>query len=375
MKRTLVLIALVAGCSIPGDRFFKPGDHTDGGNGDGSGSGSADAKVDSPQGAGMRHGWIIDFQNGIYQVNKDPTTGALTLGSTMPAAPGTPQSAVTNKQGTHLFAIEGGVVQDYQIVNGTQLTLAGSFPVNGCTAMRFGALHPTGNWVAIGCTNNRFAIASVNAQGAVTSVNSFATNGVTILTPAWTPNGNCLYFSDLNGAANARIQIWNFDQATGAALQFGTVSGPPVPRGIAVHPMGQYLYLQGTGSPSVIQAYSIQGNCGLAPFGTGAPSSPNGNLITFDPTGTFLFGTGSEVYSYKIDASGQPTNVAGSPFIVGSPTMDGAIMDPAVPNILYITGRGIGGTYPAAIAMDGSVTMGTVATTNSGASYWFALSP
>ena len=55
--------------------------------------------------------------------------------------------------------------------------------------------------------------------------------------------------------------------------------------------------------------------------------------------------------------------------------MDGAIFDPAVPNILYITGRGFMGTFPAPIAADGSVSMGAIASTNTGATYWFALSP
>lgn len=372
MKRAVALICLVAGCSIPGDRFFKPGGGADGGA---DSSGGTDGKpADAPVNPAMKHGFIVDTQAGIFPVNKDPDTGALMVAGGVVAG-GNPFNAVTNKQGTHLFVIDGSDVRDFTIgANGTSLTQVGTVAVTGCTAMWFSALHPTGKYLAVACANNRFAIVHVDANGALTTADTITTSGSTVLVPAWTPNGNCLFFADLNGGTTP-ILMYRFDATTGVPTSVGSQTAPSGPRGIAIHPNGLFLYEAGTFSPPLMQAFSITTSCTLTPIGSTLPAASNGGPLTVDPMGRFLFETGTQVDAYKIATDGTLTTVTGSPFIQTGTTMDGAIFDPAVPDLLYITGRGYGGTFSAPIAADGSVSMGTTASTGGGGSYWFALAP
>lgn len=371
MVRAL-LLTLIAACSVPGDRFFKPGE----GSNDG---GTADGATDAPPNLAARRAYVGDLQTGVYFNHKDPNTGALMRDPASPMAVDSSQGAITNQQGTRLFVFEPTnptTIRDFAIQSDGSLAAMGGMTILNCGAPRYASMHPTGRYIAIGCGLNTFAILTLSSSGAPASVNVVATGGMTMLLPVFTPDGKCLYVGDLNGAANARIAMYSFDANTGVAMSLGNAPGPAVPRGIAVHPSGSRLYLAGTGSPAVVQTYSIDStNCLINANPNTQPISSNSGQALVDPTGKFLFVIGTEVFAFRIEMDGGLTPVAGSPFITTGMTMDSATIDPAQPNILYITGRGYAGTFPATIASDGSVSMGQIVMTGGTNTYWLTLAP
>lgn len=365
MQKKLVLLVALAACRIPDEHYTHVGDLGDAGPG-GDGAPGVDA---APNPNAQTHGYLFDFQTGIYRVNKDPTTGALALADPNPTVTGGAPSGVANKEGTHLYAVLGASSQiiDFSIAPSGVLTQQAIVPTGNCapTAAR---LHPGGRFLAVGCSNSLIAIMPIAPSGALgTAVLTPA--GSIPITPAFTPNGSCLYFTDLNGPATSRVLAFQFNPATGAVTASGAATGPITPRGLAVHPSGGFAY---AGGSNAIHAYGIDATCGLAPLGA-LPVGGNTQGITIDPPGGRLFVTGTEVYAFTIAGSGMLTAIPGSPFLASGTTMDGATMDPAVPNLLYITGRGYSGSFVAQISANGTISQGPSLTVGGGGDTWLQL--
>jgi 6-phosphogluconolactonase (cycloisomerase 2 family) len=259
---------------------------------------------------------------------------------------------VSNKEGTHLYAVVSSANQlvDFAIGSDGSLTQQAITSTSPCAPIS-AKLHPGGKFLAVGCSNAQIAIVPVGTTGALGSP-AFTTAGVIPTAPAFSPNGSCLYFSDLNGPAASRILAFQFNATTGAVVASGSAIGPAAPRGLAVHPGGGFVYQGGNGT---LQSYVLGATCGLTALAT-ANIGANTQQITIDPPGGRLFVTGTEVHVFTIAANGLLTGIPGSPFLQGSPKMDGATMDPSVPNLLYITGASYSGTLVIQVGANGMLT-------------------
>jgi hypothetical protein len=365
MQKQLVLLVALAACRIPDEHYTHIGDLGDAGPG-GDGAPGVDA---APNPNALTRGYLFDFQTGIYRLNKDPGTGALTLADPNPTVAGGATSGVSNKEGTHLYAVLGASNQliDFAIAPSGTLTQQAIVQTGGC-APTSARLHPGGKFLAVGCSNAQIAIVPIAASGALGNPVLTAA-GTTPVTPAFTPNGSCMYFTDLSGPATSRILAFQFNPVTGAVAPSGGAPGPSIPRGLAVHPGGATAYMAGSGT---IQPYIVDASCGLSPMAS-LPVGGNTQAITIDPPGGRLFVTGTEVYAFTIAGTGTLTAIPGSPFLATGTTMDGVTMDPAVPNLLYITGRGYSGSVVAQIGANGVISQVSSLTVGGGGDTWLQL--
>jgi len=356
MQSKVALLVALAACRIPDEQFTHLGD---GGPGE-------DAATDAINPDVLTRGYLFDSQTGIYRLNKNPGTGALTLADPSPTVAGGAPSGVSNKEGTHLYAVvsSGSQIVDYAI--GSDGTLTQQVPITSIApcAPISAKLHPGGKFLAVGCSNAQFTIVPVGATGAL-GAPTFTTAGVIPTAPAFSPNGSCLYFSDLTGPAASRILAFQFNTTTGAVVASGSATGPSLPRGLAVHPGGGFVYLGGNGT---IQSYVLGATCGLTTLASASIGATT-QQITIDPPGGRLFVTGTEVYVFTIAPNGLLTGIPGSPFLQSGTTMDGATMDPAVPNLLYITGRGYSGTLVTQVGANGVLTQLSMVTVGGGGSW------
>ena len=106
----------------------------------------------------------------------------------------------------------------------------------------------------------------------------------------------------------------------------------------------------------------------------GLTSSGNTKGVTIDRVGTHLFATATDIYAFTIAHSGALTPVNGSPFVSTQMVIEGAIMDPALPNILYVTGSQFHGALVLTIDAAGAVTQ-TSSISVGGATQWLQLAP
>ena len=188
----------------------------------------------------------------------------------------------------------------------------------------------------------------------------------------FTADGRCLYVADLNGFNNdpeAEIRVYSF--ASGAPVLVGTFAGPRATWSVAAHPRDDLVFAAGV---YLVESYAVGQDCTLTRVGS-APTGPNTQQITVDPSGDRLFVTGTEVYVFDVAAGGALSPIQGNPFLQGSMTMFGAIMDPGIPTLLYITGGAFEGIVTAVIARDGSLTEGPFVRTSTRNSEWVQLAP
>jgi 6-phosphogluconolactonase (cycloisomerase 2 family) len=364
MQSKLALLVALAACRIPDEQFT----HITTGDGGAidTAPGGKDAAVNPDA---LTRGYLFGFNAGIYRVNKDPATGALTLADPNPTVAGGAPSGASNKEGTHLYAVLGASSQliDYSIAADGALTQQALATTGSCAPIS-AKLHPGGKFLAVGCSNAQIAIIPIGANGSL-GTPKITLAGETPANPVFSPNGTCLYFPDLTGPPASRILAFQFNAATGTVTPSGAATGPNVPRGLAVHPGGGFAYMAGSGT---IQSYALDATCGLTPLATVSPGGTT-TQVTIDPPGNRLFVTGSAVFVFTIANNGLLTAAPGSPFLSTGTTMDAAIMDPAVPDLLYITGRGYSGTIVTQLGANGVLTQLSSLTINGGDFTWLQL--
>jgi sugar lactone lactonase YvrE len=368
MMRHALLFAAIAGCNHAAAPAGVPPDTAPGA--DGPAADAADG-VDAPRPTPLGRGYIIDGVNGVYRVAKDPATGLLSLTSST-ATPsggfGGPVAAAIDGRGDHLYVADaaGKSLHDFAVQADGSLVAAGVQGLAPCIPS-YGVTHPSGGFVAFGCTTANFAIAPIATDGTL-GAPSITAAGTNPISPAFSPDGRCLYFADLNGAA---VLAYRFDASTGAVAALASAPASRVPRGIAIDPGGRFVYA-GT-STNTVNAYAIASDCTLTPIGT-APCGPNTELVGVDPIGRNLFVAGTEIYRYQIASDGTLTAMPGNPFLRGGSTMFGLATDPAFPDLLYITGAALGGTVIARVTDTGVEQIAALATGASN-SRWLQLAP
>lgn len=133
------------------------------------------------------------------------------------------------------------------------------------------------------------------------------------------PSGKFAYAT--SGIENAGDQLGVFSVNADATLTLNnTIAYPYYPTGVAVDPVGQYVYVDvvdvvgGTSGSSQLYGYSIDGSTGALTALDGSPWSIDTGtygLLAFHPSGDFLYASDSNatnIIEYTLDrSSGAPT--------------------------------------------------------------------
>jgi 6-phosphogluconolactonase (cycloisomerase 2 family) len=378
--RSCVILALLSACRIADIHFVGPNGDDDANTGDGNGDGITDGPV--VVGTAMKKAYLVDSQAGIYPLAKDPVTGRLTYNNLAPVLQPAISTA-TDKSGTHLYTMDvggasQGTVHDFIINSDSTLTpVAGNVKnLQNCTPA-YAAINPSGTVLAVGCNTNHVVTIQIGANGTLGTVKISAQIGVAPAHPIFSKSGTCLFVADDGGVGfNANILAYQIDIAGNLSNNPVQVQTPSGPRGLALDPSGMYLYVAGNGA---LTAYMVdEAQCSLIPMTAGGVQvGPSSQRAVIDPTGTYLFVTGTEIDAFKIGTGGSLGVVPGSPFLMapaGQPIV-GATMDPAVPGILYLTPQSSNGAYLGLINAQGAVTMGSQVSVSTTSSVWLQLAP
>jgi hypothetical protein len=233
------------------------------------------------------------------------------------------------------------------------------------------ALHPSGDALAVACDTGYVVAIPVHPDGTLGSP-QFLQAGDSPVSATFTADGRCLYVADLNGFnSHPEAEILMYRFASGVPVLVGTFVGPRVTWSVATHPRDDLVFAAGA---SLVESYAVGQDCALTRVGSVA-TGPNTQQVTVDPSGDRLFVTGTEVYVFNIAAGGALSPIQGNPFLLGSMTMFGAIMDPGIPTLLYITGGAFEGIVTAVIARDGSITEGPFLRAGMREDEWVQLAP
>jgi DNA-binding beta-propeller fold protein YncE len=341
---------IVTACRIDGVHFIGPN-----GDDDARGDGIADSTGDSGPPMASTKGYLIDNTLGVWRVTKD-MTGGLMLGGAAPVLSyPNAVSAATNRTGTMLYVfVDGGsgsntgIANQYSIqANGALTDLQQPLQLNGCTP-RYAALDPNGTKLALGCEQSNFMMFDVQADGRLgppLKVNTPNTTG-TPRRPAFSPDGACLYIADASAPASS--DVYAYTVGAGAPSLVNSSTSFPNARGIVVDPMNKHVFVTGVQgvNGNVLVTLDIGNGCALfsdpiAPLPIG--TSPVQVII--DPTGHYVFVTGMEVDAFTLDQATGMLGTVGTFLQNNNMPMDGAIMDPAVPDRLYITAQAYSGTH------------------------------
>jgi 6-phosphogluconolactonase (cycloisomerase 2 family) len=376
MRAWAVMVVAAVGCNVP-DRHYSNGDAR-GSGGDGGGDAIRDGQIDGPPVVQpLLKAYQIDYLNGIYRATRDPTTGKLTMVAAAPVASGGSIAAITNKQGTHLYTLDvtpnAYALRDYTINLDGSLTAGAVTPMSNCNVY-WAALHPSGNFLAVGCNSSYLAIVPINSNGTLGTPSITSVTGSPRV-PAFTPNGNCLFFANANGGSTfENVQVFTFDSSTGAIMQQTDQLGVPAcANAIAVHSSGAYAYAAGNCTPPTVQAFRIGANCLLTTYNSGLAISNNASAAMIDPQSNNLYVAGSDVSWFTIAADGSLSPQPGNPFLVGAASIQGTIMDPTLPNILYLTGQSFPGTEVASVGMTAITQLQSFS--NDSNIHWLQLAP
>jgi 6-phosphogluconolactonase (cycloisomerase 2 family) len=178
------------------------------------------------------------------------------------------------------------------------------------------------------------------STGGLTAVSLQPFAAATSLSPfalVVSPSGRFVYvanFTDTSFAGTGNISVFKINLGSGALSE---ISGSPypvgsVPRSIAIHPTGRFVYVGNEGD-STVTAYQADPSTGALTLVTGTPGSPfpvGGALrpIAVDPSGRFLYAgrTGAAgVSAFAIDSTtgALGTVIGGAPVATGNGTTTG----------------------------------------------------
>lgn len=370
----MIVFTCVAACRIPTDHFIGIGGGDDAGGDDGGGTDGRG--TDAPPAMVLHRGWIVDVQAGIYPVAKDPASGALTYTVGSQVSIQSPQSAIPNKANTHLFIAytspaAGPGIADYTIGANGMLTGFGGSQFGGCTP-KYLALRPSGDFLAVSCMSPNVLIFRLN-NGTIDATSTFVNQAV-VSSPenvVWSADGQCLFAVDPNGGLNNNVLRFQFDGASSVNF-IGNTTGPSNANGLVLHPNGQYLYVAGNAD---VFAYTVGAGCSLTFLQQKAAAATSGTAYAaLTPNGARLFvSSGPDVRAYDVATNGMFTSSSTPQTTFPGFSVSHLAMDPAVPNLLYVTVPS--GTFPATINSNGALTMGMIPNTGATNAVYFSMTP
>jgi 6-phosphogluconolactonase len=255
----------------------------------------------------------------------DATTGALTAVG-LPTAAGNGPGALTIDPTNHYLFVANLTSNDvsaYTLNDGALTPVQGSpFTVGSEPASL--SIDPNGNFLYVtNFTGGNVAVLAIDlASGFLTNTSGspFAA-GPGALSIAIDPTDTFAYIA--NEAANT-ISEFSLNAAAGSLT---AVAGSPLgvisnPESLAVDPAGRYLYAANVTAVNEVATYSIAPASGALTLLSTAATDLLPIDVAVDPSGQFVYTVNynaDTVSAYRVDASsGTLTQVAGSPFAVGT---------------------------------------------------------
>jgi YVTN family beta-propeller protein len=253
-----------------------------------------------------------------YQVTA--ATGSLeTLGGSPFAAGSSPQSVISDLNGSFVFAANPGSnnVSAFAISQTGALVPAPGSPYSAGTQPSSVAVDNGAHYVYVtNAVSNTISGYSVSPNGALAPVpgSPFADSGTGPQALFIDPRGKFVYVA--NGQSNT-ISVFEIDPGTGTLQSVASVGAGSLPLAVTVERDGKYLYALNQSSQN-ISAFGIDPVTGEltplagSPFG-GAGSS---NSLVVDPLGKLIYaGSVSTIIGYKLfDPKGNLSLLRQSPF-------------------------------------------------------------
>jgi hypothetical protein len=334
-----LLVLAIAACQIPTEHFIKPGG--DGGGGDGK-------MPDSPM-AGPSNAYAIDPQNGIFQVARDRATGGLTLVSTTPTPLTSSLMSVSDSAGKYIFVIGADptnprltsftIGANGALAANSTLTFAHCYPQSA-------AMHPTNNWIAVGCSSAYVAVVPITSSGGFGTAIETPT-GAAPAAAAWSNDGKCLFFADSGAVApQSNVLAYAFDPSQGAISGIGALFGPATASAITASPTANSVFVAGrggAGNNGVVQEYQYSSNCALTGVHNPVSISMNAERAVVDPTGAHLYVTDGGLWAFSTSANGLAA-YATNPYFATTGIAFGVAIHPGLPHVVYVTGYAYQGT-------------------------------
>jgi 6-phosphogluconolactonase (cycloisomerase 2 family) len=200
----------------------------------------------------------------MYTIN--PTTGALSKGSTAASLDYSPESVTVDPSGKFAYVANEG--DDYDSAGSVAM-----YTINATT----GVLTSIGAINSTGCGEGMCIPTSVVVD----------------------PSGKFAYVANGNG-----VTMYTINVTTGALTSIGTIAVEGSPDSVAVDPAGKFAYV--TSSSSDVSMFTIDATTGaLTSIGTIAAGT-NDSSVAVDPTGAFAYVTNfnsNNVSMYTIDVT------------------------------------------------------------------------
>lgn len=144
-------------------------------------------------------------------------------------------------------------------------------------------------------------------------------------------------------AGSSNVAVKSLNLVDGSTTDVAQAAAGTTPRMVKTHPNQAFAYVSNQTSGD-ISAYSIAANGTLTPVAGSPFAGPAGAVaVTVDPTGRFLYaaGTGNQIRSYSIDATGGLTNPVNLP-MTSVPTVVAPVFTRTV-NGLFLNVAGTNG--------------------------------
>jgi len=275
----------------------------------------------------------------MYTIN--PTTGALSKGSTAPSLDYSPESVTVDPSGKFAYVANFG--DDYDSdgsvamysINATTgaLTYTGGISGDNGTFCCFDsvAVNPSGKFAYVakgGCCSTSVSMYTINATtGALTSIGAIATGG-NPNSVAVDPSGKFAYVATTGDtfASAGNVSMYTIDVTTGALASIGTIAAGTGSNSVAVDPAGKFAYVTNADSNDV-SMYTIDATTGALTSIGSIAAGTDPVSVAVDPAGKFAYvanWTGSDtdgsVSMYTIDATTGALTFIGTIATEQSPT-------------------------------------------------------
>jgi 6-phosphogluconolactonase (cycloisomerase 2 family) len=316
----------------------------------------------------------------MYTIN--PTTGALSKGSTVPTLDYSPESVTVDPSGKFAYVANfgddydsDGSVATYTInaTNGA-LTYTGGIGGNNGAFCCFDsvAVNPSGTFAYVakgGCCATSVSMYTINATtGALTSIGSIAAGGIPDSVVVH-PSGKFAYVGTTGDTFTSagNVSMYTIDATTGALASIGTIAAGIGSNSVAVDPAGKFAYVTNAASNDV-SMYTIDATSGALTFIGSIAAGTDPVSVAVNPAGKFAYvanWTGSDtngsVSMYTVDATTGALTSIGTITTEQSPTS--IVIHPSG-KFAYVTNYGSNSVSTYSIDSDtGTLTLiGTIGT-------------
>jgi 6-phosphogluconolactonase (cycloisomerase 2 family) len=248
------------------------------------------------------------------------------------------------------FAVnaDGTLALVNRVITGTRPTL--SDPCPGCNPYEI-SITPNGRYLATGhaSTNDPYEQLSffeVAADASIDEIAFFSVPG-TPMDVAWITD-ELLAVTRTDPSPN-KVVIYRFNPAIPSLAEVDVENVGTFSTYLAVHPSGQYLYVNDSGAAETLRAFSIAPS-GVLTLIDSEPTGPYYNLeLAISPDGTKLYAVGGithVILGFNIAVNGTLTPMFGSPFPeFGSSPSNAAVSSD---NLYLLVGHGTDATVRSA---------------------------